>query len=328
MKKQKKVVRAKRSRAKTSASKYRVRNWSEYNAGLVKRGSLTLWINEDVIRAWQPAPAAKRKRGGQRRFSDSAIEALLTLRAVLHLPLRATQGFAQSILELLDVDLEVPCYTTLSRRGQNLAVALPTLAEGPLHAVLDSTGLKVFGEGEWKVRQHGYSQRRTWRKLHLCVDEANGEIQLALLSDVSLDDAAAACELLPQLERPVIQVSADGSYDKRKVYETCAAEQVVQIAIPPRHDAHIWQHGNCEARPLPHDENLRRIRAVGRTTWKHESGYHRRSLAETTMFRFKVTFGPSLRARKFENQQTEARIKCAALNRMLHLAKPQSERIN
>ena len=175
MKKQKKVVRAKRSRAKTSASKYRVRNWSEYNAGLVKRGSLTLWINEDVIRAWQPAPAAKRKRGGQRRFSDSAIEALLTLRAVLHLPLRATQGFAQSILELLDVDLEVPCYTTLSRRGQNLAVALPTLAEGPLHAVLDSTGLKVFGEGEWKVRQHGYSQRRTWRKLHLCVDEATGE---------------------------------------------------------------------------------------------------------------------------------------------------------
>src|SRR5947209_17421851 len=121
MKKQKKSA-----RAKTSAGKYRVRNWSEYNAGLVKRGSLSVWIDEEVVRTWRPEPAAKRTRGGQRRFSDSAIAALLTLRAVLHLPLRATQGFAQSLLALLDVDLAVPCYTTLSRRGQTLAVALPT----------------------------------------------------------------------------------------------------------------------------------------------------------------------------------------------------------
>lgn len=323
MEKQEKAVRAKASQAK-----YRIRNWSEYNASLVKRGSLTVWIDEDVIRAWRPESGATRRRGGQRLFSDLAIEALLTVRAVFHLPLRATQGFAQSMLELLGLELVVPCYSTLSRRGQTLPVSLPTQAQGPLHAVLDSTGLKIFGEGEWKVRQHGYSQRRTWRKLHLCVDEASGEIQLALLSDVSLDDAAAACQLLLEVQRPLTQVSADGSYDKRKVYEACAAQQVERIAIPPRHDAHIWQHGNCEAAPLPRDENLRRIRAIGRQAWKRESGYHRRSLAETAVFRLKTIFGPTLRARQFKNQQTEASIKCAALNRMSQLGMPRSERIN
>lgn len=323
MKPQSKAVRTQALQAQ-----YRIRNWSAYNASLVKRGALTIWLDEDARQAWRAVPGAKRPRGGQLRFAAVAIETLLTLRAIFHLPLRATQGFAQSIVELLGLDLSVPCYSTLSRRGQDLAVALPTQAQGPLHAVLDSTGLKVFGEGEWKVRQHGYSQRRTWRKLHLGIDAASGEIQVALLSDVSLDDAAAACELLPELKRPVEQVSADGAYDKRKVYETCAEQGVERVSIPPRHDAHIWQHGNCEAPPLPRDENLRRIRAVGRAAWKRESGYHRRSLAETTMFRFKTTFGPTLRARKFENQQTEARIKCAALNRMTQLGRPQSERIN
>ncbi len=318
---------AKPSVKKSGKSQYRVRNWSAYNASLVQRGSITFWIDQNVIDAWRPATDEPRARGGQKQYSDVAIEALLMTRSVFHLGLRATQGFAQSVFELLDVELSVPNYSTLSRRGQSLQVALPTRADGPVHVVLDSTGLKVYGEGEWKVRQHGYSKRRTWRKLHLAIDEATGEIQMALLSEASLDDAAAACELLPHIRQPIEQLSADGSYDKRKVYETCEAQQVERVCIPPRKDAHIWQHGNCAAPPLARDENLRRIRAVGRTQWKQETGYHRRSLAETSMFRFKTIFGPHLRARTFRNQQTEALVKCAALNRMTHLGRPISERV-
>jgi hypothetical protein len=304
-----------------------VRNWADYNASLVQRGSLTLWVSPDVVRAWKPLPDGPRPRGGQVQFSDMAIECLLTVRVVFHLTLRATEGFARSLFEMMKVNVEVPDYTTLCKRAKHLNVSLPTTAPGPIHAVLDSTGLKVFGEGEWKVRKHGYSKRRTWRKLHLSVDSATHEIQAMLLTEASLDDAEATPELLEQTLAPVEQLSADGAYDKRKVYTTCAKHGVQKITIPPRRDAHIWQHGNCAAQPLPRDENLRRIRAVGRQQWKNESGYHQRSLAETAMFRFKTIFGDHLSSRVLHNQKIEARIKCAALNRMTQLGLPDSYRV-
>ena len=249
------------------------------------------------------------------------------VKAVYHLTLRATEGFAQSLCELLKVALPIPDYSTLCRRAKTLTVALPTTANGPIHAVLDSTGLKIFGEGEWKVRQHGYSKRRTWRKLHLSVDEATGEIQAEALTEASVDDAEMAEALLEQTTAEVEQVSADGAYDKEKVYTVAQTHGVSAITIPPRRGAHIWQHGNCAALPHPRDVNLRRIRDVGRKQWKAESGYHRRSLAETTMFRFKTIFGDQLRARELARQKTEARIKCAALNRMTRLGMPDSYRV-
>jgi len=249
------------------------------------------------------------------------------VRAVFHLTLRATEGFAQSLFEMMKMDIDVPDYTTLCKRAKQLNVSLPTTAPGPIHAVLDSTGLKVFGEGEWKVRKHGYSKRRTWRKLHLSVDSATHEIQAMLLTEADVDDAAATPELLAQTSAPVNQLSADGAYDKRKAYTACVKHGVHKVAIPPRRDAHIWQHGNNAAPALPRDENLRRIRAVGRQQWKQESGYHQRSLAETAMFRFKTILGDHLSARVLPNQQTEARIKCAALNRMTQLGMPDSYRV-
>ena len=307
--------------------KYRVRNWADYNASLVQRGSLTLWVSPEVVRSWKPRPDGPRHRGGQVQFSDMAIEGLLTMRAVFHLTLRATEGFAQSLFEMMKVNVAVPDYTTLCKRAQHLNVLLPTTAHGPIHAVLDSTGLKVFGEGEWKVRKHGYSKRRTWRKLHLSVDSATHEIQAMLLTEASLDAAEATPELLDQTSAPVEQLSADGAYDKRKVYLTCEKHGIQKITIPPRRDAHIWQHANCAAPSLPRDENLRRIRAVGRRQWKDESDYHQRSLAETAMFRFKTIFGDHLSSRVLLTQKTEARIKCAALNRMCQLGVPDSYRV-
>ena len=147
---------------------YRIRNWKQYNDALVRRGSLTLWVDRATLQAWryQGPP----QRGAQFRYSDTAIQCVLTLRSVYHLPLRATEGFARSIFGLMGLDLAVPDYSTLCRRAKTLQITLPKKADGPLHLVIDSTGLKVYGEGEWKVRQHGYSKRRTWIKLHLAID--------------------------------------------------------------------------------------------------------------------------------------------------------------
>ena len=307
-------------------TKYRIRNWAMYNESLKKRGSVTLWIDEDVLRAWKAAPEAVRPRGGQKRYSDGAIECLLMVKGVYHLAYRQTEGFAGSLSKLLGVALPIPDYSTLNRRAKTLKVDLPTPEKGPIHAVLDSTGLKVYGEGEWKVRQHGYSKRRTWRKLHLGVDEATGEIEAELLTGAGVDDAEAAAGLLKQTQAEIEQLSGDGAYDKEKVYKAAAAKGVSKITIPPRRDAVLWEENGPD--PHPRNENLRHIWERGRKEWKEESGYHRRSLAETAMFRFKTIFGDHLNAREAKRQKTEARVKCAALNRMTRLGMPDSNRIN
>lgn len=317
----------KQSKAKKKAS-YRVSNWSAYNKSLMKRGSLTIWIDDDVLANWHPSVEGKRKRGGQVQYSDQAIECLLMLKAVYGLPYRQTIGFAQSILNLLDSDVRVPDYSLLCKRSKTITIDLPvTSSTEAKHVVLDSTGLKVYGEGEWKVRQHGYSKRRTWRKLHLSVDENTQELQAVVLTEAGVDDAEAGKQLLDESPGGIGRVGGDGAYDKRKFYDSSTARGIDVILVPPRRDAKIWQHGNCKKAPLPRDENLRRIRQVGRQAWKDETGYHRRSLAETAVFRFKVIFGNSLTTRTIERQVTEVRIKAAALNRMTQLGMPESYRI-
>ena len=312
---------------KSAKAQFRIRNWAKYNESLVQRGSLTLWVSDDVLQAWKPQPKRTRPRGGQVQYTAAAIECLWLLKGVYHQTFRSTEGLARSLFKMMDVELPVPDYTTICRRGSTLKVTLPTTVQGPIHAVLDSTGLKIYGEGEWKVRQHGYSKRRTWRKLHLSVDSATREIQAEVLSEASVDDAEMTATLLEETPAPIKQVSADGAYDKDKVYMAAQQQGIGSITIPPRRDAHIWQHGNCAAPPHPRDENLRRIRSVGRQQWKQECGYHQRSLAETTMFRFKTIFGDHLSTRKLASQKTEARVKCAALNRMTRLGMPESYRV-
>jgi hypothetical protein len=255
---------------------------------------------------------------------EAAIQCVLTLRAVSHLALRAAQGLAESVLALWQVSLSVPTYSTLSRRGARSERELARLpSSGPVHLVLDSSGFKVYGEGEWKVRQHGWSKRRTWRKLHLAVDEATGEIVAAVASEAGLTDDDVVPDLVEQGDRPMEQVSADGAYDKRKVYEALEATGA-KVTIPPRRDAKIWQHGNREGEPWQRDENLRAIRRRGRKRWKQEAGYHRRSLAETAIFRLKTIFGATLRARNFAQQATELFLRASALNRMTRLGMPES----
>jgi hypothetical protein len=305
-------------------SSYRVTNWKDYNKALVQRGSLTVWIDQQALDAWHHRGAPR--WGAQFTYSDLAIQCLLTLRAVFHLPLRATQGMARSIFDLMGLTLEVPHYSTLCRRAATARIDLPRRAEGPVHLVIDSTGMKVYGEGEWKVRQHGYSRRRTWRELHLAIDPESHEILGAMVTEPGVTDAEAVPDLLGQVDRPVVSVGADGAYDREEVYQAVAGRGAVPV-IPPRKDAKIKIHGNTKGDPHPRDTNLRGIRRQGRKGWKRESGYHRRSPAETAMGRIKGIFGGVLRSREWLRQGAELGIVCRALNIMTHLGMPVSVKI-
>lgn len=306
---------------------YKVRNWPEYNQALVDRGKVTFWITEEALKAWQERKKTG-TRGKPRTYSDRAIETALLLQQVFRLPLRQTEGFLTSILKRIGTERTAPDYSTLSVRAQTVLVEIRVrqVRDEPLHLVVDSTGAKVFGEGEWKVRQHGWSKRRTWKKLHIGVDEATGDI---LLGEVT-DNDTADCEMLePLLEQlpataRLNQVSADGAFDKRICYAVLAKRTVPRIAIPPRHNARIWRHGNTRAARLARDENLRRIRNVGRKEWKLENNYHRRSLAETAVFRLKTIFTDQVRARRSANQRIELLIRCKALNLMTTLGMPDA----
>ncbi len=260
-------------------------------------------------------------------YSNVAILTTLTLASVFRLPLRQTMGFLRSILSLMKLDLPIPDYTTLCRRRVRLDVPLTAGKRSrnaePLHVVVDSTGLKVYGEGEWKVRQHGYSKRRTWRKLHLAIDESTGDILAEDLTENSVHDSSVLLPLLEQIHERISQVSADGAYDSHDIHKQLK-EREIRATIPPRRGSKICTHGNAKGEASGRDEILRRIRKVGRKQWKVESHYHRRSLSETAMFRMKTIFGDDLSTRHFEAQQMEARLRCRALNIMTRLGMPES----
>lgn len=231
------------------------------------------------------------------------------------------------MFNLLEIELPVPNYTTLSRRAKTVEVNIPQPTKGVRHIVMDSTGLKVFGEGEWKVRKHGHSKRRTWRKIHISLDADTQQIVLAKLTPNSTTDSEAGVEMLQELASPPHQVSGDGGYDKRKFYHECLTQQIANITVPPQHNAKVWQHGNCKQPPHPRDENLRYIRRYGRKKWKRDHDYHQRSLAETAMFRFKTAFGSYLQSKSFAGQCSEALLKCAILNRFATLGLPDSYKV-
>ena len=305
---------------------YRIRNWREYNLALKQRGSLTVWVSKDAIANWTTNDLTG-EPGASPTYTDLAIETMATVQAIYGLAGRQTQGFLQSLFELMKLELTAPDHSTLSRRRRNLSVTLPVKDwSKSRHLVVDSTGVKVFGEGEWKVRQHGISKRRTWLKLHLCVDEATLEIVSAVASTNDISDAEVLSDLLEDMPGEIEQVSADGAYDQRKCYDTLN-KHGAKAAIPPRKGARIWQHGNSKKERHKRDQNLRQIRKVGRKQWKQASNYHRRSLAETTMFRFKTIFGDRVQTRRIENQFKELLLKTAILNQMTHLGMPDSYQV-
>ena len=303
---------------------YRITNWAEYNRSLVERGSLTIWIDEDAAYKWL-APREKGKNGRPKTYSDDAILIALTVRMVYKLPLRALEGFLRSVMVLLNLSLRIPCYSQICRRSRSLGKKLTKLSNSrPTDVVFDSTGLKVYGEGEWKVRTHGVSKRRTWRKLHLAIDPSTGEILIAELTDNSKGDAQVAEGMMSQVHGNVCRVYGDGAYDSHELREKIAAKGA-KPKIPPPRNAVLGEaidEATCERNAA-----ISAIMGLGgddeaRALWKKLEGYHARSLVETSMFRYKTIFGANLRSRTWENQQTEAIVKCLVLNKMTKLGMP------
>jgi hypothetical protein len=300
---------------------YRVTNWREYNESLVRRGDVTLWFSADALSSWEHANE-ERKVGRPFTYSDGAIECLLTLRELFRLPYRQTEGLGRALVKLMDVDVAIPDFTSLAKRAAKLGVSLELPpATGPIDVVVDSTGLKVYGAGEWRSDAYRAPKRRTWRKLHLSINAATHEIVAEALTSRACDDADLVPALLAQIDAPVAKLYGDGAYDKWKLYDGLA-EAEIQPVIPPRKGASIRRHGNSAAPRLPRDEAIRGMRRLGRKGWKRASGYHRRSLVETSMSRLKQAFGPRLKNKGFDNQQTEARLRCKLLNRFTQLGMP------
>ena len=297
-------------------TKYRVSNWSDYDRALVERGNLTIWLSPDAIAQWNAKPS--RRRGGQRKYSGLAIETALTLRILFQLPLRQVEGFLRSLFDLMGLALDVPDHTTLSRRGKKLKVPLRLPQKlGRFDLVIDSSGLAIFGEGEWAAVKYGGKGVRGWRKLHLGVDR-DGVIVGQRLTDASVDDGNVGVDLVGSVPGKIRTVTGDGAYDSRALHDA-ASSCGARLVVPPVRTAQTGGRG-CRAR----DRIVRRIRKVGRRQWKKESGYHQQARAENTFFRYKRILGDRLHARDADAQAVEALLACNILNRMAELGMPAS----
>lgn len=307
---------------------YRVKNWKDYNRSLINRGNLTIWFSEDAISSWYQKSQKIKKRGRTCIYSDAYIELALTIRSLYHLPLRATQGFLEGLVFMLGLNLRVSHYSRLSRRAGALEIQLNALkksGKAPTDLVIDSTGLKIFGEGEWKMRTHGKQKRRTWRKYHVSVDPVTHEVTALELTEANVHD----CTVLPALlatQKNIRNVYADGAYSFKDGFDAIA-KSGGKPSIPMRAGTTIVRKNPSPGQIL-RNELLQDIwDAGGRIAWKKTSGHHRRSLVETHMFRLKTILGAKLRGRSLTNQQAEAKIMANILNKMAHLGMPISEKV-
>lgn len=320
---------------KKPKARYKIENWPTYNRAMRRRGGVILELPSNIKDLWYAA--AGYKAGRPYTYSDVAMETVLTIQAYLRLPLRALQGFIEAWFAQSGLDLKCPDYTTLCRRRKSLNIRLRhTPAQGPLHLVIDGTGLKISGEGEWKRRIHGTDgKRRGWRKLHLALDRFSHQVVAKVLTDKDIHDSEVFEELMRQAAtsgRPIKSVKADGAYDTAGCYKAAHAHKAV-LTTPPRRGATvqcphiITRHYNPAL--APRDEAIRRIQELGgddpaRAQWKRETDYHQRSLAETGMFRRKTLFAPRLSTKTMENQQIESVITINAMNKLTSLGMPRS----
>ena len=301
-------------------AKWRVTNWAEYDCALVQRGDLTVWFDEEFVQKhWRPDPTGK--RGAPMQYSDMAIQVLLTLKATFSLPYRALEGFGRSLMKLMELDFDVPDHSHMSRRAKGLTVQIPCKnRKGPSHIVVDSTGLKIYGEGEWKVRKHGSSKRRRWIKVHLAVDANEKDVVGVEVTTEEWGDSEVFEGLIDQVEGKIDQIDGDGAYDTREAYDV-AKKRDATLVVPPRENAVEWEEGH------PRTEALAQIKEKGMAEWKEKTGYHRRSIAENAMYRFKQLFGDKLASRRFDTRVVEAHARVAAMNIMTYLGMPVSVRV-
>ncbi|MFC7739362.1 IS5 family transposase [Roseomonas sp. GCM10028921] len=297
----------------------KVTNSAEYDASLRARGSLTVWFTAEAIEGWRAE--ARTGRGGQAKYSDLAIATALTLRAVFRLALRQTEGLISSILELLGLDLAVPDHSTLSRRAETLEVLRPKAGSGPVHLLVDSTGLRLCGPGAWLEEKHGSKRRRAWKMLHLATDADTGGIAASVLTSREADDGSQVGPLLDRVDGSVTSLTGDGAYDRNDVYGTVAEHYPgAAVIVPPRASA-VPSEAALSA-PTQRDAHLRCIAERGRMGWQRASGYNWRALVEADVSRWKRVIGDGLRSQTDGRQATEVAIAANVLNHMLQLGRP------
>ena len=312
----------KRSQAKYVKRSYKTTNWSEYDRGLVNRGSLTLWVSEGAIANWTAKPTGK--RGAQRKYSNIAIETALTLRMVFHLPWRQTKGFLQSISKLLKLEINIAHHTTFSRRARTLGTVpiKKTTSGRPIHILIDSTGLTVHnGNNKKPIKKRG------WRKFHIAVDEKTGDVVASELGGCNNPDASRVPSLLKQIDRPIQSARADSAYDVRSVYEAIENHSIdhsPRVLIPPKKNAKVDPRSDSLKE---RNRNIRSQKKQGKRSWPTRSGYSKRSKVETAFYRYKTIIGPMIRARTLQGQRVESRIGCKILNTMTEQGLPKSYRI-
>ena len=305
--------------------RHRVTNWREYDAALRNRGSLTIWVTPDAIAGWKAQP--RTTPGGQRHYSDLAIETALTLRAVFRLALRQSEGLIGSIMGLLEIDLPVPDHTTLSRRACGLPVQMPRRNKtSDLHLIVDSTGLKLRGAGEWLFEKHGTAKRRAWRKLHIGIDVASGEIVAFDVTDKDVDDASHVPALLNQLTQAPASFMADGAYDRAATYDAILARNpFARFIVPPCKGAVPGPAAIIS--PTQRDLHILAVDEHGRMNWQKASGYNKRSKVEAAISRYKRVIGDTLKSRDDARRATEVAIAVKSLNRMNELGRAEFVRM-
>ena len=301
--------------------KHRVINSAAYDAALRQRGSLTVSFTDAAIKDWRAAP--RTTPGGQPCYSPLALLTALTLRAVFRLALRQTEGLIDSILGLPGLELRVPDHSTLSRRAKTLEVPRPRPHRSgePLHLLVDSTGLRLCGAGEWLLEKHGTKTRRSWRKLHIGLDAGSGQVVAASLTAKEVDDGAEIGSLLDQVTGVVASFIADGGYDQDRVYAGVAERYPeATVVVPTRTTAMLSE--TAETEPTQRDRHLQHIAEHGRMAWQKASGYTMRARAEVAIGRFKQVIGDGLRSRTDDRRATEVDVAVHALNRMTELGGP------
>jgi DDE family transposase len=308
--------------------RYRVRNWPDYNQALINRGGLVFMLADDITDQWCES-LENRKPGGQKCYTDYAIEICLQIRALLRLPLRQTQGFLRGLFARMDVDLPVPHYSELSVRASKLNIKIKQFSKKEktektdgICVMIDSTGMKIYGESEWSDEKHNTKTRKSWRKLHIAIDD-KGNILASTLTKNNVDDGSEVPDLINQIDKNVSVFMGDGAYDTTPVHEFFEGRcPEIEIVTPPRKDAVFSP--DADTNPTQRDRHLKIIHEKGRTQWQYESGYGQRSLVENAMYRIKTIYGGKLKSRNIENQKTERKIVLNNINMMTGLGMPES----
>jgi len=307
---------------KPSPTRFRTTNWSDYNAALRQRGSLSVWFDPDMV--WHAGKTGK--RGRPETFSDAAIQTCLTLKVLFGLPLRQTVGLVESLIRMAGLDWPVPDYSTLCRRQARIGVQIPYRRTGrPLNLLIDSTGVKFRGDGEWLTRKHGSSRRRQWRKVHIAMDTETGDIRAVEFTSSRQGDSPLLPDLLSQIPEgeEIATVTADGAYDTRRCH-AAIIEHGADAVIPIRRNGRAWKE-DCPA-ALARNEILRATRHLGRALWKKWAGYHVRSRGEAQMNCLKL-FGERIMSRDPDRQTAEIQLRIAIMNRLSALGRAEIEAV-